>query len=80
VRQVDIHVLRWCLETVSKPADICCAVIFDKMRTIRVAATEERCMTRTPVFDVIVVGGGIAGSALGGVLARAGLGVLVVEA
>jgi 2-polyprenyl-6-methoxyphenol hydroxylase-like FAD-dependent oxidoreductase len=32
-----------------------------------------------PVFDVIVVGGGIAGSTLGGVLARAGLGVLVVE-
>lgn len=30
-------------------------------------------------FDVIVVGGGIAGSVLGGVLARAGLGVLVVE-
>src|SRR5918999_6498040 len=32
-----------------------------------------------PVFDVIVVGGGIAGSTLGGVLARGGLGVLVVE-
>jgi 2-polyprenyl-6-methoxyphenol hydroxylase-like FAD-dependent oxidoreductase len=31
------------------------------------------------VFDVIVVGGGIAGSVLGGVLARAGLGVLVFE-
>jgi menaquinone-9 beta-reductase len=31
------------------------------------------------VFDVIVVGGGIAGSCLAGVLARAGLGVLVVE-
>lgn len=30
-------------------------------------------------FDVIIVGGGIAGSTLGGVLARAGLGVLVVE-
>jgi 2-polyprenyl-6-methoxyphenol hydroxylase-like FAD-dependent oxidoreductase len=30
-------------------------------------------------FDIIVVGGGIAGSILGGVLARAGLGVLVVE-
>src|SRR3954452_3811363 len=30
-------------------------------------------------FDVIVVGGGIAGSCLGGVLARAGLGVLVLE-
>ena len=30
-------------------------------------------------FDVVVVGGGIAGSTLGGVLARAGLGVLVVE-
>ena len=32
-----------------------------------------------PVFDVIIVGGGIAGSTLGGVLARGGLGVLVVE-
>ena len=32
-----------------------------------------------PVFDIIIVGGGIAGSSLGGVLARAGLGVLVVE-
>ena len=30
-------------------------------------------------YDVIVAGGGIAGSALAGVLARAGLGVLVVE-
>jgi menaquinone-9 beta-reductase len=30
-------------------------------------------------FDVIVVGGGIAGSCLGGVLARSGLSVLVVE-
>lgn len=36
-------------------------------------------MTSSPVFDVIVVGGGIAGSTLGGVLARAGLGVLVIE-
>ncbi len=36
-------------------------------------------MSKTPVFDVIVVGGGIAGSTLAGVLARAGLGVLVVE-
>jgi 2-polyprenyl-6-methoxyphenol hydroxylase-like FAD-dependent oxidoreductase len=36
-------------------------------------------MTVTPFFDVAVVGGGIAGSTLGGVLARAGLGVLVVE-
>jgi 2-polyprenyl-6-methoxyphenol hydroxylase-like FAD-dependent oxidoreductase len=33
----------------------------------------------TTSFDVIIVGGGIAGSALGGVLARGGLGVLVVE-
>jgi 2-polyprenyl-6-methoxyphenol hydroxylase-like FAD-dependent oxidoreductase len=32
-----------------------------------------------PAFDVIIVGGGIAGSTLGGVLARGGLGVLVVE-
>ena len=30
-------------------------------------------------FDVVIAGGGLAGSALGGVLARAGLGVLVVE-
>jgi 2-polyprenyl-6-methoxyphenol hydroxylase-like FAD-dependent oxidoreductase len=32
-----------------------------------------------PDFDVVIVGGGIAGSSLGGVLARGGLGVLVVE-
>src|SRR5215210_5325090 len=32
-----------------------------------------------PIFDVIIVGGGIAGSSLGGVLARAGLGVLGVD-
>jgi 2-polyprenyl-6-methoxyphenol hydroxylase-like FAD-dependent oxidoreductase len=31
------------------------------------------------VFDVVIVGGGIAGSTLGGVLARGGLGVLVIE-
>ena len=36
-------------------------------------------MATTPRFDVAIVGGGIAGSTLGGVLARAGLGVLVVE-
>jgi 2-polyprenyl-6-methoxyphenol hydroxylase-like FAD-dependent oxidoreductase len=36
-------------------------------------------MNRGSFFDVIVVGGGIAGSTLAGVLARAGLGVLVVE-
>jgi hypothetical protein len=58
---------------------MCCAVNFDKMRMIRVVSTEGRCVTRTPVFDVIVVGGGIAGSVFGGVLARAGL-VLFVEA
>jgi choline dehydrogenase-like flavoprotein len=31
------------------------------------------------VFDVVVVGGGVAGSSLGAALARAGLEVLVVE-
>ena len=36
-------------------------------------------MTTLTRFDVIVVGGGIAGSVLGGVLARAGYGVLVLE-
>ncbi len=36
-------------------------------------------MATMRTFDVIVVGGGIAGSMLAGVLARAGLGVLVVE-
>ena len=36
-------------------------------------------MPPTQAFDVIVVGGGMAGSALAGVLAQAGLGVLVVE-
>jgi menaquinone-9 beta-reductase len=33
----------------------------------------------TQVVDVAIVGGGIAGASLGGVLARAGLGVVVVE-
>jgi 2-polyprenyl-6-methoxyphenol hydroxylase-like FAD-dependent oxidoreductase len=33
----------------------------------------------TRSFDVVIAGGGPAGSSLGGVLARAGLGVLVVE-
>ena len=36
-------------------------------------------MAATRSFDVIVAGGGIAGSVLAGVLARSGLGVLVVE-
>jgi len=30
-------------------------------------------------FDVVIAGGGLAGSSLAGVLARSGLGVLVVE-
>lgn len=33
----------------------------------------------TQTFDVVIAGGGLAGSFLGGVLARSGLGVLVVE-
>jgi 2-polyprenyl-6-methoxyphenol hydroxylase-like FAD-dependent oxidoreductase len=36
-------------------------------------------MARSSVSDVIVVGGGLAGSCLAGVLARAGLGVLILE-
>src|SRR6187549_2390141 len=36
-------------------------------------------MATKRAFDVIIVGGGIAGSCLAGVLARGGLGVLVVE-
>ena len=36
-------------------------------------------MTAPPAFDVIVVGGGIAGSTVAGVLARSGLDVLVLE-
>ena len=36
-------------------------------------------MTALPIVDVIVVGGGIAGSTLAGVLARSGLDVLVIE-
>jgi 2-polyprenyl-6-methoxyphenol hydroxylase-like FAD-dependent oxidoreductase len=33
----------------------------------------------SPSFDVVIAGGGLVGSSLAGVLARAGLGVLVVE-
>lgn len=36
-------------------------------------------MAQSQAFDVIVTGGGLAGAALAGVLAQAGLGVLVVE-
>lgn len=36
-------------------------------------------MTVPRVFDVVIVGGGIAGACLAGVLARAGLGVAVLE-
>lgn len=36
-------------------------------------------MTMPRMFDVVVVGGGIAGACLAGVLARAGLGVAVLE-
>ena len=36
-------------------------------------------MATSQSFDVIVVGGGIAGSTFAGVLARSGLGVLIVE-
>ncbi len=36
-------------------------------------------MTMPRVFDVIVVGGGIAGACLAGLLARAGVGVLAIE-
>jgi len=36
-------------------------------------------MSSTQAFDVIIVGGGLAGSALAGVLAQSGLGVLLVE-
>ena len=36
-------------------------------------------MSRPRVFDVVIVGGGIAGSCLAGLLARAGLGVAVLE-
>jgi menaquinone-9 beta-reductase len=36
-------------------------------------------MANDQSFDVVIAGGGLAGSSLGGVLARARLGVLVVE-
>ena len=36
-------------------------------------------MAPTQAFDVIVVGGGLAGSALAGVLTQSGLGVFLVE-
>lgn len=36
-------------------------------------------MTAAACFDVLVVGGGIGGACMAGVLARSGLGVLVVE-
>jgi len=48
------------------------------MRRAVLAPGESR-LTRASVFDVAIIGGGIAGSTLGGVLARAGLGVLMVE-
>ena len=37
-------------------------------------------MAASTQYDVIVVGGGIAGSCLAGVLAREGLGVLLLDA
>jgi alkyl hydroperoxide reductase subunit AhpF len=42
-------------------------------------AREPESMAESALYDVIVVGGGIAGSCMGGLLARSGLGVLVLE-
>lgn len=36
-------------------------------------------MTRTTAYDIVIAGGGLAGALFGGVMARAGLGVLIVE-
>ena len=43
----------------------------------RIRGGAEMAVSRT--YDVIIAGGGIAGSSLAGILARAGLGVLLIE-